>query len=146
MGGGIMEKTPGRPIESSPFRKTQLSLDAKIMAALIKLQPQTKEEICAKTEISDRTFYRIIAVLEKQKIIKCQDRLYSLWDFDFLEKKIEDALSKLIRECAMIYPDYVVNEVGKPWPEIQAATYKIVKKLRLTITKAGNQTVFLKIN
>ena len=52
----------------------------------------------------------------------------------------------MIRECAMIYPDYVVNEVGKPWPEIQAATYKIAKKLGLTITKAGNQTVFLKIN
>ena len=72
--------------------------------------------------------------------------MYSLWDFDFLEKKIEDALSKLMRECQMIYPDYVVNEVGKPWPEIQAATFKIVKKLGLTITKAGNQTVFLKIN
>ena len=48
MGGDIMEKTPGRPIESSFNRKTQLSSDAKIIAALIKLQPQTKEEICEK--------------------------------------------------------------------------------------------------
>jgi len=46
----------------------------------------------------------------------------------------------------MIYPDFVVNEVGKPWLEIQAATFKIVKKLGLTITKTGNETVFLKIN
>jgi len=45
----------------------------------------------------------------------------------------------------MIYSYYVVEEVGKPWPEIQSATFKIVKKLGLTITP-GNQTVFLKIN
>ena len=72
--------------------------------------------------------------------------MYSLWNFDFLEKKIEDALSKLMRERAMIYPDFVVNEVWKPWPEIQAATFKIAKKLGLTITTKGNQTVFLKTN
>ena len=52
----------------------------------------------------------------------------------------------MIRERAMIYPDFVVNEVGKPWPEIQAATFKIAKKLGLAITKTGNETVFLKIN
>jgi len=139
-----MEKTPGRPTESSPFRKTQLSSDAKIIAALIKLQPQTKEELCEKTKISERTFYRIMAVLEKQQVIKCQDRLYSLWDFDFLEKKIEDAFFKFLNENKIIYPDYIVDEVGKPWSEIQAQTYKIAKKLELTITKAGNDTIFIK--
>jgi len=51
-------------------------------------------------------------VLEKQQIVKCQDHLNALWDFDFLEKKIEDALSKLMRESTMIYPDYVDGKAG----------------------------------
>ena len=144
-----MIKTPGRKPQSlnpSSSRKRQLSSDAKIIATLSKKQPQTKEEICEKTKISDRTFYRIISLLEEQQIIKRVDRMYALWNFDFLEKTIEDALSKLLRENPVVYPIFVVNEVGKPWPEIQDATYKVVKKLGLTITPMNGETVFLKTN
>jgi DNA invertase Pin-like site-specific DNA recombinase len=65
-----MIKTPGRKPQSrvpSSSRKNQLSSDAKIIIPLIKEQPQTKEEICKETKISDRTFYRIISLLEEQK-------------------------------------------------------------------------------
>ena len=139
-----MIKTPGRKPEDSPFKKRQLSSDAKIIITLIKKQPQTKEEICEKTKISDRTFYRIISILEEQQIIKRVDRMYALWNFDFLEKTIEDALSKLLRKNPVVYPIFVVNEVGKLWPEIEAVTYKIANKLGLTITTMNGETVFLK--
>ena len=141
-----MSKTPGRPPESSPFKKTQLSSDAKIIIALIKMQPQSKEEICEKTKVSDRTFYRIISLLEKQKITKSQDHMYSLWNFDFTEKTIQDALTKLTQGTTFATPNQIANEVGKPWPEIQAATYKIAHKLGLTITQYGNQTIIVKIS
>jgi hypothetical protein len=39
----------------------------------------------------------------------------------------------------------VVDEVGKPWSEIEAVTYRIVKKLGLTITTTDNKTVFMKL-
>ena len=141
-----MSKTPGRKPESSPFRKGQLSSDAKIITTLLKKQPQTKEEICEKTKISDRTFYRIISFLQEQQIIKCADRMYALWDFDTLETRIEDALSKLLRENPIVHPDSVVDEIGKPWPEIEALTYKIAKKLELAITTTDGQTIFLKMD
>lgn len=141
-----MSKRPGRNSESSPFRKRQLSSDAKIIITLLKKQPQTKKEICENTKISDPTFYRIISLLQEQQIIKCIDHLYSLWNFDFLEKRVEDALSKLLRENPVVYSGDVVNEVGKPWPQIEGVTYEIVKKLGLTITMIDDKTVFLKTN
>lgn len=141
-----MNKTPGRKPQDSSFRKSQLSSDAKIIIALLKKQPQTKEEICENTGISDRTFYRITSLLERQQITKRVDRMYALWNFDFLEKTIEDALSKLTSGPTYATPSLIGNEVGKPWPEIQAITYKIAKKLGLTIAPMDGQTIFLKTN
>ena len=138
--------TPGRKPEHSSFRKNKLSSDAIIIIALIKKQPQTKEEICQKALVGIKTFYRIASFLEEKDIIKRIDGLYALWNFDFLEKTIEDALSKLLRENLVVYPIFVVNEIGKPWPEIEAVTYKIANKLGLTITEIDGQKVFLKTN
>lgn len=128
-----MNKTPGRKTQISPFKKTQLSSDAKIIAALLKKQPQTKESICKETKISDSSFYRNIPLLEKTKLIKQIDQIYALWDFDVLEERIEAALSKLIKENPILHFSHVVNEIGKPWHEIEDATFKIAKKLELTI-------------
>jgi hypothetical protein len=137
-----MSKTPGRKPQDSLSRKRQLSSDAKIITTLLKERTQTKEEICKKTKISDRTFYRIISFLEEQQIIKCVNRMYALWGFDFLEKRIEDTLSDLISRSQFVGPDLVVNEIGMPWPEIQTVTFKIVKKLGMTIGKIEGRTVF----
>ncbi|MGD0645878.1 MAG: hypothetical protein ABSA75_13310 [Candidatus Bathyarchaeia archaeon] len=48
--------------------------------------------------------------------------MYTLYDFDFTEKRIEDALSKLISQFTFATPILIVNEVAKPWTEIQAAS------------------------
>ena len=47
-----MEKTPGRPIESSPNRKTQLSSDAKIIVALRTTAASNERRNSAKKEKS----------------------------------------------------------------------------------------------
>jgi hydroxymethylpyrimidine pyrophosphatase-like HAD family hydrolase len=143
-----MIKTPGRKPQSpvpSSFRKNQLSSDAKIIITLIKKQPQTKEEICKETKISDRTFYRIISLLEEKKIVKCEDHTYALWYFNPLEKQIEDTFSKLLIQNEIVHPDHIVNEIGRPWHEIEVATRKIAKKLGLTPLNNNGQITFVKM-
>ena len=143
-----MNKTPGRKPQSRTLRssrKNQLSSDTKIIVSLIKKQPQTKEEICKETKISDRTFYRIISLLEEQKIVKCEDHTYALWYFNPLEKQIEDAFSKLLIGDQILHFSHIVNEIGKPWHEIEAATYKIAKKLGLTRLEDKGQLTFVKM-
>lgn len=144
-----MIKTPGRKPQSlnpSSSRKNQLSSDAKIIITLIKKQPQTKEEICKETKISDRTLHRIISLLEAQQIIKCKDHNYALWYFDPLEERIEAAFSELLLENPIVYSVHIVSAIGKPWHEIEAVTYKVAEELGLTITTMDGETVFLKTN
>jgi hypothetical protein len=137
-----MNKTSGRKTQVSPFKKTQLSSDAKIIATLLKNQPQTKESICKETKISDSSFYRNIPLLEKAKLIKHIDQTYALWDFDILEERIEAALSNLIKENPILHYSHIVNEIGKPWREIEDTTFKIAKKLELTIMIQEGYPVF----
>ena len=141
---GIMSKTHRIKPESSPNRKTDLSSDAKIIVALIKNQPLTKEELCKAAKISDSSFYRNVPLLEEEKTIKCVDDMYSLFDYDSLEKKIEDALIKIIREKKIVFPRFVENEIGKPWHEIEAMTYKVAHKIGLTMgeTDRGETTFY----
>lgn len=142
-----MNKTPGRKPQlrnPSSYRKNHLSSDTKIIVSLIKNQPQTKEEICKETKISDRTFYRIISLLQEYKIIKCEDYTYALWYFNPLEKQIEDVFSKYITEKNILTFDIIVDEIGKPWREIEALTFKVAKKIGLRITELNGKTAFYK--
>jgi len=141
-----MKKRPIKKSKSRTNKKRQLSSDAKIIVALLKKHPQTKQELCEKTKISESTFYRNISLLEKQQIIKCANKTYALSNFDSLEKTVQTTLTKLIaQDNWYIYPHYVADEVGKPWAEIEIVTYKIAKQLGLTITKSDNKIVFLKL-
>jgi hypothetical protein len=139
-----MSKTPGRKPQYSPYRKKELSSDAKIIVALLRKQPKTKEEICKETETKDKVFYRNVSLLEKMHIIKSIDHKYALWDFEPVELKIEDAFSKLTKTTAFIGQDRIVNEVGLPWHEIEKLTFKIAKKLGLAISNKEGKTVFYK--
>jgi len=139
-----MSKTPGRKSESSPFRKRQLSSDAKIITILMEKQPLTKRELCEETKISKSAFYRNFRLLEEQHIIKDVDGLYSLWNFKSLEKGVGDALIKIIREKKIVFPNSLVNEIGKPYSELEATAIKMAKKLGLTMqTTTSGETVFL---
>jgi len=140
-----MSKTPGRKPQHSPFKKRQLSSDAKILVTLIKNQPQTKEELFKETKISDSTFHRNISFLKELKIIKCVDGMYALFNFDFIEKTIEAAMTRLLGENGYVNNEWLINEVGKSWPEIKAQTYKVAKKLGFDIEEiSNNKTTFMK--
>lgn len=143
-----MIKTPGRKPQlrnPSSSRKNKVSSDAKIIISLIKNQPQTKEEICKETKTRDRTFYRIISLLREQKIVKYEDHTYALWYFNPLEKQIEDAFSKLLVGDESLHSSHIANEIGKPWHEIEVATYKIARKLGLTRLEDNGQITFVKM-
>lgn len=136
--------TPGRKPEHSSFRKNGLSSDARIIIALIKKQPQTKEDICQKALVGIKTFYRIASFLEEKDIIKRLDGMYALWYFDPLEKRIEDALTKFTSGQQFASGDLIANEIGATWPQIATLTLTIAKKLGLKIGGSGNNTIFVK--
>jgi len=110
----------------------------------MKKQPQTRADICKQATVNPKTFYRVTSFLEEIKIIKRIDGMYALWNFDYLEKKIEDALSKISREKKVVYPNTLVNEIGKPWREIESIVQAKAKELGLirSSTQSG-ETVFL---
>jgi len=139
-----MSKRPGRKPQQSAFRKRQLSSDAKIIVALLKNQPQDKAQLLQSTGVSESAFYRDASFLLGTGIIKITDGTYSLWFFDPLEKIIEDTLIKFTSEKQFVNAIVISNEIGKPWPEIASLTYQVAKKLGLTISGSGSDTIFLK--
>ena len=129
---------------SHTYRKMRLSADAKIIIELLKKQPQTAKEIYENVKIDKSTFYRVITMLKEVKIqvdherevdfIKEVDGGYALWFYEPMEKKIEETLLKLVNEKRLpIHADFLASEVGKPWSEIEGATYTVIKKLELII-------------
>jgi hypothetical protein len=59
-----------------------------------------------------------------------------------LEDRIETAFSKLLLGNPIVHSDWIVNEIGKPWHEIEAVTLKIAKKFGLTIIMENGKPVF----
>jgi hypothetical protein len=54
-------------------------------------------------------------------------------------------MTRLLGENGYVNNEWLVNEVGKSWPEIKALTYKIAKKLGLYIQEIdNNNTSFMK--
>jgi hypothetical protein len=137
-----MSKRPGRKPQSGAYRKKQLSADARIIYALHKRQPQSKEELIKNSQVTLKTFYRITSFLAEQQIIKRVDGMYAFKDFDPLEKMIEDVLIKDTRGAHHATSGGIVDEVGRPWSEIQSPTYKIAKRLNLTIFEEPTQVIF----
>jgi hypothetical protein len=77
--------------------------------------------------------------------VKCEDHTYALWYFNPLEKQIEDTFSKLLIQNEIVHPDHIVNEIGRPWHEIEVATRKIAKKLGLPPLNNNGQITFVKM-
>jgi len=137
-----LKKRGRRPVSMSPYRKTKLSPDAKIIMALLKKQPQTRDELIRNAHVSRSGFYENSALLkEKGYIIETEDG-YALWTFSELEKTVEDALFRLIEKGYRITVEDLTNEAGRPWLEIETVTHAILKKYGLRI-KTVNQKRFI---
>ena len=125
---------PGRKREKySVSGKRRLSSDARIIVALLKKQPQGKDELCKAAAVSRSAFYRLRPLLVDSGVIKEVEGGYALWTFSELEKIVEDALFRLIRKGYRIIVEDLTNEVGKPWSEIETVTYAVLKKYKLQI-------------
>lgn len=134
---------------SHAYYKRRLGADAKIIIELLKKQPQTIKEICENAKINEKTFYSIKPLLEEAGVIKRVDGGYALFFYEPLERKIEEALIKLTKPSKSPFSGYatsdeIVDEVGRLWHEIESLTYKVAKKLGLSIIKADGETIFVK--
>jgi DNA-binding IscR family transcriptional regulator len=131
---------PGRKRERFPGSgKRRLSSDARIIIALLKKQPQSKDELCKAAGVSKSAFYRLRPLLADSGIVKEVEGGYALWTFSEVEKTVEDALFRLIGEGFHITVEDLTNEVGKPWLEIETVTYAVLKKYKLQIKTVHGQ-------
>ena len=73
-------------------------------------------------------------LLKEKEVIKSDGDLYSLIDYDPLERQIEDFLTKALNTLYKVYFERVANEVGKTWPTIEELTRKVAKRLGLTVS------------
>jgi hypothetical protein len=127
-----MSKKPGRKKQSSRNRKKQLSSDARIIYALNKEQPLSKAQLLEKAQVLPKTFDWIKPFLLEKQSIKRVDGMYALKEYDPSEKIIEDVFISDMRARRQTNSESLVNEVGKPWHEIESLAYKIAKKLNLS--------------
>lgn len=141
MGANPMLKRMGRSrVDSSPYSKQGLSSDARVIWALLKKQPQSRDELCKNAGLSRSTFYSVRPLLESQKILKGNDEEgYTLWAFSPLKNQIEDALFRLIKKGYAFGLEELESEVGKPWSEIESETFKILKDYGLRIRLVDGQ-------
>jgi len=112
--------------------RTRLSADAKLIIALLRKQPQKKDELCKSASIHPSTFYRIKPLLE-EGIIKETKEGFALWTYLELEKAVEDVIVKLEEENVSITINRIASKVGSSPSEIEKVIFPIAKKLGMTI-------------
>jgi len=108
--------------------RMKLSADAKMIIALLKKQPQTKDDLCKNAGIHLSTFYRIILLLKGRGIVKETGDGFALWTYIELENAIEKALDKLEETDSEITFSKIASEVGVRPHEIESIIYSIAKK------------------
>jgi hypothetical protein len=113
--------------------KQNLSADAKLIIALLKKQPQLKNELCNNAGVHESTFYRVIFLLKARGIIKETIDGFALWTYVELEKTVEDALIKLKEVTPIVTFNKIASEVGVHPFEIEPIIYRIAKKHGLEV-------------
>ncbi len=108
--------------------KTRLSADAKLIIALLRKQPQTKDSLCKNAGIHLSTFYRVLPLLRDRGIIKETEDGFALWTYIELEKAVENALDKLQESDSTLTFHQIASEVGAHPSEIEPIIYRIAKK------------------
>jgi len=126
--------------------KIDLSADAKLIVALIKKQPQTKDALCKVTGINLSTFYRILPLLKERGIIKETEDGFALWTYVELEKGVGNALDELEKSEDVITFDKIASEVGVHPSEIDRIIYAIAKKRRMEVILEKGQKAIAKKN
>jgi pyridoxine/pyridoxamine 5'-phosphate oxidase len=121
--------------------REKLSSDARIIIALLKKQPQTRNELCKTADIHSSTFYRNIHLLKGRVILKETEGGYALWTYIELEKAIETALDKLEKTDSVITFNKIASEVGAHPSEIDSIIYPIAKKRGMEVRQLKGEKV-----
>jgi hypothetical protein len=119
-------RQPGRKRVANPlYRKSRLSSDAIIILALLKKQPQDKDELLKNIKISRAVFYRTIGLLEDFKILRKTEDGYALCGYSDSEKDVINAIG-LWEEVAFRYPTpaEIANETGLSLENAEALARK----------------------
>jgi sugar-specific transcriptional regulator TrmB len=121
--------------------KKDLSADAKLIIALIRKQPQTKDALCKSAGIHLSTFYRILFLLKERGIIKETEGEFALWTYIELEKDIEKVLDKFEETSSEITLNKIASEVGVHPSKIESIIYKIANKRGMEVQMRKGEKV-----
>jgi DNA-binding Lrp family transcriptional regulator len=113
--------------------KKELSADAKLIIALLKNQPQSKDKLYKNAGIDISTFYRILPLMERRGIIKETSEGFALWTYIELDRAIENALDKLEKTVSVITFNKIASEVGVQPSDIEPIIYRIVKECGMEV-------------
>jgi transposase-like protein len=76
--------------------RRELCVEAKIIVALIKEQPQSVERLCRNAKVNRSSFYRVRRLLINEGILEEIDNKYALWNFVELQSLWDRLRQKLL--------------------------------------------------
>jgi hypothetical protein len=76
--------------------RRKLCVEAKIIVALMKEQPQSVEKLCRNAKVNKSSFYRVRRLLTNEGILKEIDTKYVLWNFVELQSLWDRLQQKLL--------------------------------------------------
>jgi len=128
--------------EKLSYKKT-LSADAKLIIALLRKQPQTRDALCKVSKISVSTFYRNIPLLKGLGKIKETEGGFALWTYIELEKDIENVLATLDTDSITV--NRIASMVGVQPSEIESLIYPLVKKYGMEVRVDKGEKIVARI-
>jgi len=123
-------RKPGRSrVEDSPHRKLGLSSDAKVILALLRRQPQRRDELLKSAHISLQTWYRVFPTLERFKILKETERGYALSTYVDREEDVVETIKRW-KDVAFRFPDLteIADATGISPQDAEAFARKTIDK------------------
>ena len=116
--------------------KRRLSADAKVVLALMEMQPLTFLDLCKRAGISKSQLYRIMHVLLGEKKVRVisdtpqvAERKYALEDYTTLE----EVFIRFKEKYSEVSLDDLAYEVGESPRKIESKAYELAKKYGLKI-------------
>ena len=139
-----MSRRPAKK-QSLPNRtqRQNLSSDARFMVALLKKQPQTRDELCKSANLTLPTFYAIVRLLKSKNLIQQIDSAYALWYYKSLKRELIEIFDECTVEgCFMINTERLAVAVGKPYREIESTLYKLAGEYEFRFERGNDGEKF----
>lgn len=119
--------------------KKKFGSDAKILLALIKKQPQSRQEIMDNGNLKTSAYQRAMPLLIREKIVKKKGNQYTLYNYVDWKGRLE----QVVREYSIKFPrgqlslTDLANVVGMPPKNIKIEAFQLTHKYGI---KIGNES------